>query len=245
MGPNKAIILCGGKGTRLKPFTYVLPKPLVPVGEKPILLLLIERLRLHGITELVFCANYMADLLSSYFGDGSRYGVSITYSLEDQPLGTVAPIKRVPGLPADFLVMNGDLLTDLDFTRFWNHHLESGALLTVGTYSRQVQIDFGVMEIQDSRVTAFHEKPTHRFDVSMGIYAFNRAVLEHVPEGRPFGFDNLVLKLLEKSVPISVYPHRGYWLDIGRLEDFEKANEDVWKMESCRPQLSSPNHDDH
>ncbi len=236
MKPIKAIILCGGRGTRLKPFTYVLPKPLVPVGEKPILLILIERLRQYGITDLVFCTNYMADLLASYFRDGSRFGVSISYSLEEIPLGTVAPIKRVADLPENFLVMNGDLLTDLDFSKIWRQHLERHSLLTVGTYSRRVKIDFGVMDIADSHVTGFREKPEYGFDVSMGIYVFNRAVLAHVPDDRPFGFDNLVLTMLEKKERIDVFPYSGYWLDIGRPDDFEKANEDIHKLEFCREQ---------
>ncbi len=223
----KAIILAGGKGTRLKPYTYVLPKPLVPVGERPILAILLEQLKKSGIDDLVFCVNHMAELIMAYFGKGEKFGVSIEYSMEEKPMGTIAPLKLIKNLPENFLLMNGDLLTDIDFKELYNYHLDSGALVTVGTYQRQVNVDFGVMEIENNTVTGFVEKPQYDYSVSMGIYVFNRSVLDFVPGDRAFGFDHLMLKLLEEKQKINVYPFDGYWLDIGRPEDFERANQDI------------------
>jgi len=223
----KAIILAGGKGTRLKPYTYVLPKPLVPVGERPILAILVEQLKKCGIVDLVFCVNHMAELIMAYFGKGEKFGVSIEYSMEEKPMGTIAPLKLLNDLPENFLLMNGDLLTDIDFMDLYNYHLESGALVTVGTYKRRVNVDFGVMEIEHNTVTGFVEKPQYEYNVSMGVYVFNRSVLDFVPGDRAFGFDNLMLKLLEEKRKINVYPFDGYWLDIGRPEDFERANQEI------------------
>jgi len=223
----KAVILAGGKGTRLKPFTYVLPKPLVPVGEKPILAILVSQLKKHGITEITFCVNHMAELIMAYFGNGEKFGVNITYSMEEKPLGTIAPLKLLKNLPDDFLLMNGDLFTDLNYLDLVKYHLEKKALVTVGVYTRKVGIDFGVLEIENGLMAKFVEKPEYQYQVSMGVYVFNRAVLEYVPEGMPFGFDQLMLKLLEEKKQVHVYPFGGYWLDIGRLEDFEKANHDL------------------
>jgi NDP-mannose synthase len=225
----KTIILAGGKGTRLKPYTYVLPKPLVPVGEKPILAILVKQLQQHGITDITLCVNHMAELIMAYFGDGEKLEVNIEYSMEETPMGTIGPLKLIKNLPEHFILMNGDLLTDLDFVDFYNAHLKSGAAVTVGAYKREVNIDFGVLEIQEDLITGFTEKPRYEHSVSMGIYAFNRNVLDYVPDNRPFGFDQLMLKLLEEKQTINAYHFDGYWLDIGRPEDFERANEDIDK----------------
>ncbi len=224
-----AVILAGGKGTRLKPYTTAIPKPLVPVGEKAILEILLNRLRENGILEVVICLNHFAEIIRAFLGDGERFGMKVSYSTEDRPLGTVAPIKLISALPENFLVMNGDLLTDLDFSKLMEFHLERNDLLTVATYSRKTRIDFGVIDINDQSGTAtgFREKPEYDFRVSMGVYAMKRKILEYVPAGKPFGFDELMLSLLEKNVRISVYPYSGYWLDIGRPDDYEKANRDL------------------
>jgi len=228
----KAIILAGGKGTRLKPYTSVIPKPLVPVGEKAILEILLLRLKASGVDEVYICLNHFAEIIQAFFGDGRKFGLKINYSLEDMPLGTVAPIKLIKDLPEDFLVMNGDLLTDLDFKAFFASHLASKDLLTVASYHRTTKIDFGVMEVDPKTniVSNFREKPVYDFEVSMGVYAMNREVLKWVPEGRAFGFDNLMLTMLEHKQAVKVYPFGGYWLDIGRPDDYEKANEDIEKL---------------
>jgi NDP-mannose synthase len=227
----KAVILAGGKGTRLKPYTYVLPKPLVPVGELPILAILVQQLKKLGITDLVFCVNHMAELIRAYFGSGRKLGVKIRYSVEEKPLGTIGPLKLLDDLPEHFLLMNGDLLTNLNFSDLYRAHLEDDALVTIGTYNRKVDIDFGVMETQKGRVTRFIEKPRYDYDVSMGVYVFSRNVLDYVPTGQPFGFDHLMLTLLEQKQKIKSYPFDGYWLDMGRPEDFEKANQDIESLD--------------
>ena len=230
----KAVILAGGKGTRLKPYTTVIPKPLVPVGEKAILEILLNRLRRDGVEEVFICLNHFAEIIMAFFGDGSRFGLKIHYSLEDEPLGTVGPVKLINGLPDHFLVMNGDLLTDLPFRSLFDYHLKGNALLTVSTFKRKTKIDFGVIDINaaTSLATGFREKPEYTFDVSMGVYVMNRQVLEFVPPGTLFGFDNLMLTMLEQNRPVRIFPYQGYWLDIGRPEDYEKAGEDNEKLNS-------------
>ena len=228
----KAVILAGGKGTRLRPYTTVIPKPLVPLGDKAILEILIGRLKKSGIDEIMLCVNHLAELIQAFFGDGTKYGIKITYSMEDRPLSTVAPIKLINNLPQHFLVMNGDLLTDLDFNDFFSYHLRVNSLLTVATYKRKTKIDFGVIDIDESQNCAvgFREKPEYDFNVSMGVYVFNRDVLRYVPTDQPFGFDNLMITLLHQKEKINIYQYNGYWLDIGRPEDYEKANEDIERL---------------
>ena len=225
----KAVILAGGKGTRLKPYTTVIPKPLVPVGERAILEILLGRLKRCGVDGAVICLNHFAEIIMAYLGDGSKVGIPIRYSLEEQPLGTVAPIKLIPDLPEDFVVMNGDLLTDLDFRKLYDQHMQNSALLTVSTYRRTAKIDFGVVEIDSAarRAIGFREKPEYVFDVCMGVYVMNRKVLDFVPGEKYFGFDDLMKTLLEEGQKVDVYPYDGYWLDIGRPDDYEKANNDI------------------
>jgi NDP-mannose synthase len=225
----KAIILAGGKGTRLRPFTSLIPKPLVPVGDKTILEILIGGLKRDGVTDLVLCVNHMSGLIQAYFGDGAKWGVNIRYSVEDGFLGTVAPIKLVKDLPDDFLVMNGDLLTDMDFRDLYDYHLQNRSLLTIATYKRTSQTDFGVIDVDKERniVMGFREKPIQELDVSMGVYAFNKRLLRYVPDGKPFGFDELVLTLLRERCVVNIYPFNGYWLDIGRPADYDRANRDA------------------
>ena len=226
-----AVILAGGLGVRLKPYTITLPKPLVPVGEEPIMKILLNSLKQQGIKEVVICVNHMCELIEAYFGNGSGVGLKIRYSRETKPLGTVAPIKLVQGLPDDFLVMNGDIMTDLSLRKLFYEHKTNDAIMTVATYKRKVHIDYGVIKYDaDYVVYSFIEKPDQYVDVSMGIYAFNKRVFEYVPENNYFGFDNLMHKLLENGEKVKTFEHHGYWLDIGRPEDYEKANEDVARV---------------
>ena len=224
----KAVILAGGKGTRLKPYTTVIPKPLVPVGERSILEILLLQLKKHHITDITICVNHLAEIIKAFFGDGQKLGMNITYSEEDTPLGTVAPIKQIPDLPENFLVMNGDLLTDLNFMALFDQHINDQANLTIATYTRDNKIDFGVIEMDPEKhhVVGFREKPLYSFTVSMGVYAMNRKVLDYVPDSA-FGFDDLIHELLGIKKQIHVFPFSGYWLDIGRPDDYEKANNDL------------------
>ncbi len=231
----EAVILAGGKGTRLRPYTTTLPKPLVPVGEQPILSIVLEQLRRAGCRKVTLAVNHMADLIMSFFGDGRKMGIQIEYSVEDQPLGTVAPLKLLTNLPEHFLVMNGDVLSDLNYRALFDQHRRSNKLLTVGTYSRKMMVDFGVLTLSaNGRLKQFSEKPTYEYLVSTGVYVFSRNVLELVPAGRPFGFDNLMLKMLETGHEVQTFRHNGYWLDLGRPEDYDKANDDYQKMDTLR-----------
>ncbi len=229
----KAVILAGGKGTRLRPYSMFIPKPLVPVGDRPILEILIKQLRRRGVHEVVVCVNHLAEAIMSYFRDGSRFDVQIEYSLEDTPLSTVAPIKLLKRLPENFLVVNGDLLTDLDFSTLFEYHLEKKGLLTVAVHRRKINIDFGVVEIDEEKNVAvgFKEKPDYDLNASMGVYVFNRRLLDYIPYYKPFGFDNLMSLLLAQKQPIHIYRYEGYWLDIGRPDDYEKAIGDIEHLE--------------
>jgi NDP-mannose synthase len=224
----RTVILAGGQGVRLKPYTITLPKPLVPVGEEPIMKLLLNSLKRQGIKEVVICVNHMRELIEAYFGDGSEMGMKIRYSRETKPLGTVAPIKLIQGLPDDFLVMNGDVMTDLSMRKLFHEHKTNDAIMTVATFTRNVHVDYGVIKHDaDHVVNGFTEKPNYDVDVSMGVYAFNKRVFDYVPDNTYFGFDSLMHKLLLNGEKVKTFEHHGYWLDIGRPEDYEKANEDV------------------
>lgn len=228
--------MAGGKGTRLRPYTTTLPKPLVPVGERPILEIILNQLRKAGVKKVILAVNHQADLLMAFFGNGEKHGLEIVYSLEEESLSTVGPLKLIDDLPEHFLVMGGDLLTDLDYNDLFRAHLRSNAPLTVSTYKRVTRIDFGVFEIDSAceRAVGFREKPVYRFDVSMGVYVFSRSLLDRVPADRSFGFDQLVLEMLEDNEPIQVYPFNGYWLDIGRPDDYDQANLDIETLEFTR-----------
>ena len=225
----KAVILAGGKGTRLRPSSMFIPKPLVPVGNRPILEILIKRLSQCGVHEVVVCVNHLAEVIMSYFGDGSKFNIQMEYSLEDAPLSTVAPIKLLERLPENFLVLNGDLLTDLDFSVLFEYHLEKKGLLTVAVHKRKINIDFGVVEVDEEMNVAvgFKEKPDYDLNASMGVYVFNRRLLDYIPDNKPFGFDNLMSLLLTQKQQVHIYQYEGYWLDIGRPDDYEKAIEDI------------------
>lgn len=225
----EAVILAGGKGTRLKPYTTTIPKPLVPVGEQPILGIVLGQLKAAGVSKVTITVNHMAELIMAFFGTGEKFGLEIAYSLEDRPLGTVAPVKLIKNLPEHFIVMNGDLLTDIDYAAVYQAHVDSGAQLTITTFRRDNKIDFGVIDVDEEtkRVVGFREKPYYHFVVSTGVYVYSRSLLDRVPLNEPYGLDNLVLDMLKDGVPINTYAHQGYWLDIGRPDDYEQANMDA------------------
>jgi NDP-sugar pyrophosphorylase family protein len=235
-----AVILAGGKGTRLRPFTTTLPKPLVPVGEEPILSIIIRQLARARVTRITLAVSHMAELIMTFFGSGEKFGVELGYSLESVPLGTVGPVKLIDSLPEHFLVMNGDILTDLPYAELFYSHLQSGANLTIASFQRRVPIDFGVLRIDSDshRVVGFEEKPTHTLNVSMGVYVFSRRLLSRIPCGRPYGLDDLVLGMLEDKDPINTFQYDGYWLDLGRPEDYDKANTDIHEVSRFQEQKS-------
>ncbi len=223
----RAVILAGGKGTRLRPFTTTLPKPLVPVGDRAILDVVLARLKHSGVTHVTMAVNHLAHLIMSYYGDGERLGLKIDYSMEDKPLSTIAPLKLIPDLPDVFFVMNGDVLTDLDYRKLYDTHVAGDNDITVATYERDTKIDFGVLRTDERtrRIVGFEEKPVYHFNVSMGVYVISRRLLEIVPGDEPFGFDDLMLACIRDGRKAVAYPHDGYWLDIGRPSDYEKASE--------------------
>jgi NDP-sugar pyrophosphorylase family protein len=228
---TRAVILAGGRGTRLRPYTISLPKPLMPIDDAPILEIIIRQLAARGFDHVTLAVNHQAELLKAYFQDGRRWNLRIDYSLETEPLGTMGPLRLIGDLPGDFLVMNGDILTDLDHAAFVDRHVAERRLFTIAGAAREQKIDYGVLQIgEDQRLRGFQEKPCIPYLVSMGVYCLNRRVLDFIPPDRPFGFDQLVLDLLAKGQPVRVEPHDGYWLDIGRPDDYQKAVEDWPKM---------------
>ena len=229
----QAIILAGGKGTRLKPYTIAIPKPLVPIGENPILEIVIKQLKRNGFDRITLAVGHQAELLKAYFQDGERFGVKIDYSLENQPLGTAGPLKLVNELDDDFLVLNSDDLTDLSYLDLFNFHKNNEAMISIGMFSRELQIDLGIIESDEyNAVQNYIEKPIHRFNVSMGIYAFNKEAIKYIPNDKRFDFPDLIRALLKENKKVLSYHHQGFWLDIGRPEDYEKANEKFAELKS-------------
>jgi NDP-sugar pyrophosphorylase family protein len=222
---KQAVILCGGKGKRLRPYTVVLPKPLMPVGEYPILEVIIRQLALQGFDQITLAVNHQAELITAFFGDGSKWNIPIDYSLEDEPLGTMGPLKLIRNLPDHFLVMNGDILTDLPYSQFFSNHLNKEAVFSICSHERRDKIDYGVLDTENSQLTGFREKPETTYEVSMGIYMVSRQALEKIPVNSPYGFDQLMLQLLKEQLPVRVEKYGGLWLDIGRPDDYLEAIE--------------------
>jgi NDP-mannose synthase len=220
----RAVILAGGKGCRLLPYTAVFPKPLVPVGDRPILAIVIEQLRQAGFTRLTLAVGHLAGLIQAYFGDGSRFGIHIDYSIETTPMGTAGPLSLVDDLDDDFLVMNGDLLTDLDIRAFVAAHRSAGAIGTIAVYRKVVDLTLGVLSLDaESQVVDYVEKPSFDYLVSTGIYCFKPAVLEYLVSGVPCDLPDLIRRLIARRQRIHGYLFEGNWLDIGRPEDYETA----------------------
>jgi len=221
---RRAVILAGGKGTRLRPFTVVLPKPLMPIGDYPILEVVVRQLAGHGFDRVTMAVNHQAELIKAFFGDGSKWGIPIDYSLEDQPLGTMGPLKRIADLPEHFLVMNGDVLTDLDFAAFHADHVAADGLFTISSYQREQTVDYGVLlTTAGGALEGFQEKPVSRYEVSMGIYMASRRILPYIAAQGPYGFDHLMRDLLAAGQRVQVRKFDGYWLDIGRADDYRQA----------------------
>ena len=226
-GELQAVILAGGKGRRLLPYTTVLPKPLMPIGEYPILEVILRQLERAGFSDVVICTGHLHEIIRAYLAQSRHPGLSIRFTHEDEPLGTIGPLRLIDHLEDTFLVMNGDILTDLDYRKLLEAHTRKKAMATIATYHREVNVDFGVLEPDsEGRIRAFREKPTYPFEVSMGIYAFQREILGFVPEGSPFGFDELMLAMIAKGAPVYSYLYDGYWLDIGRPDDYARSIEE-------------------
>ncbi len=218
---RRAVILAGGKGTRLRPYTWVLPKPLMPIGEYPILEIVIRQLVGCGFDHITLAVNHQAELIKAFFGFGEKWGIRIDYSLEGTPLGTMGPLRLIGDLPEDFLVMNGDILTDLHYGEFYDTHVANQSIFTVSSSVREHVNDYGVLETDGHhRLIGFREKPVTRFEVSMGVYMVSRRAVDVIPPDAPYGFDTLMLELIRRNTPASIRTHSGQWLDIGRADDY-------------------------
>ena len=226
----KVVILSGGKGSRLYPYTVVLPKPLMPVGDLPILEVILRQLRCCRLTDITLAVGHLGNLIQTFFGDGSKWGMNIKYSFEDQPLGTVGPLACLKDLKQTFMVMNGDLLTTLDYSRLVEFHKEQKAIATVASQKRSVDVDFGVIQKdQDGRMAKYIEKPKLSYLVSMGIYIFEPEILDFIPKGEKLDFPELMQILLEGDRKVAIYESSDFWLDIGRPDDYQKAVEEFEK----------------
>jgi NDP-mannose synthase len=227
---RRAVILAGGLGTRLRPYTTVLPKPLMPVGDRPILDVVVRQLARARFERVTIATGYLAELIEAFFGDGARYGIPIDYFREDEPLGTVGALSLIDGLDEDFLVMNGDVLTDLDYSALLDRHSAGGQAATIAAHRREVQISLGVMHFDDeadpASVTDYSEKPTLNYEVSMGVYCFAPRAIDLITPGERLDFPDLILRLIAAGDTVKAWRSEDYWLDIGRPDDYEKAQDE-------------------
>lgn len=222
-----AVIQAGGKGARLRPYTLVLPKPLMPVAGVPVIELLIKWLRKNGVHRTYITTGYLSHLIRSVCGDGGRWDMDIEYTEESEPLGTMGPLHLLgpERLVSTFLVLNGDVITDLNLRDFIRRHRQSGSLVTVAITSKDIKVNLGVLDCDNGFMVGFREKPLMDFNVSMGVYCMEPGVLDLIPRGVPFGFDDLMHTMIERKLPVAVYRHRGLWIDIGLPEDFQRAQD--------------------
>jgi len=227
----QAVILAGGKGTRLRPYTAVLPKPLMPIGEYPILEIILRQLEYYQFDDIIISTGYLHEIIRAYLEPNQRIKrKNIRYCHEEIPLGTIAPLKLIKNLEDTFLVMNGDILTDLNYIKLYNYHKDHKGLATIATYKRDVKIDFGVLQYDSNKkIQNFIEKPVYNFQVSMGVYILNRDILKAIPKDGPFGFDDLMHWCLREKKEVYSYPYEGYWLDIGRPDDYERSIDEFEK----------------
>lgn len=229
----KAVILAGGLGTRLKPFTEIIPKPLLPIGEKSILEIQIEALKKHGFNEIYLATNYKSEYIENFFGDGSKFGVKLTISKETKKLGTVGPLTLLKDvLTEPFLMMNGDILTQLNYRKMYEHAVSKDTILTVGIKEIVTPFQFGNIFYEGDYVTGIEEKPHIRTKILAGVYIFKPEIFKWIPEDTYFGMDTLIETMIEKHEKIAKYEINEYWLDIGQVADYEKAQE-VYKTHFC------------
>ena len=231
---KRAVVLAGGEGTRLLPYTAVIPKPLMPVGDRPVLDIVIRQLRAAGFGPVTIATGYLAELIEAFFRDGTNYGIAIDYHREQTPLGTAGAIACLTGLDAPFLVMNGDVITDLDYRDLMKTHVASGATATIATIKRDVQVSLGVLHFADphqpDRLTSYEEKPHFEFEASMGVYAFSPRALEFMTPDEHLEFPDLIRRLMDAGETVCAYRSECYWLDIGRHDDYEQALNEFERM---------------
>jgi len=227
----QAVILAGGKGRRLRPYTMVLPKPLMPVGDIPILEVVIRQLKKYGFKKITITVDYLAELLEAYFRDGSKWNVEITYSRDYEPLGTAGPVASIKDLEDNFIVMNGDILTTLDYSKLMGYHIKENSMITIAMYDKKVNIDLGILKSNENdEIYDYVEKPTLKYQVSMGIYVFNKKALKYIKKNEYLDFPDLIKILIKNNESVKGFHFGGYWLDIGRHEDYAKAIEEFEEL---------------
>ena len=225
--PNKVILMVGGLGTRLRPLTNDMPKPMLDVGNKPILHTIVENFAKYGYTDIIMCVNYKSEIIKEYFGNGDKFGVKIEYVLESKRMGTAGALSLLQKRPKDdFFVMNGDLLTNVNFEYLHEYHKDSNALASICIRKYEMQVPYGVVNVRANKVTSIEEKPTQSFFVSAGIYMFSPIVLDFIPKGVFYDMPTLFSELLKHDFPIHPFPIREYWLDIGRMDEYRRANDE-------------------
>ena len=225
--PNKVILMVGGLGTRLRPLTNDVPKPMLDVGNKPILHTIVENFAKYGYTDIIMCVNYKSEIIKEYFGNGDKFGVKIEYVLESQRMGTAGALSLLQKRPKDdFFVMNGDLLTNVNFEYLHEYHKDSNALASICIRKYEMQVPYGVVNVRANKVTSIEEKPTQSFFVSAGIYMFSPIVLDFIPKGVFYDMPTLFSELLKHDFPIHPFPIREYWLDIGKMDEYRRANDE-------------------
>jgi NDP-sugar pyrophosphorylase family protein len=230
----RAIVLAGGRGSRLRPYTVVLPKPLMPIGDRPVLDIVVRQLRRAGFERLTVATGYLAELIEAFLGDGRSYGIAVDYFREAKPLGTAGSLALIEGLEEPFLVMNGDVVTDLDYSRLLAAHAASDAIATIATRRREVEVQLGVLDfgnaLDATRLTDYHEKPKIEYEASMGVYCFSPRVSEHIVPGEPLDFPELILRLIAAGEIVRGWRSTAYWLDIGSHDDYERAQEEFERV---------------
>jgi NDP-sugar pyrophosphorylase family protein len=235
---KRAIVLAGGLGTRLRPYTTVLPKPLMPIVDRPVMDIVVRQLKRSGFNRITIATGYLSELIEAFFRDGAQYGVTIDYFRETEPLGTVGSLGLIEGLDEDFLVMNGDVLTDLHYATVFDRHRANDAIATIASCSRQVEVSLGVLDCRDTtdptRLTGYIEKPKLDYQVSMGVYCFSPGVKDYIEPNVRLDFPDLILRLIAAGENVRGWRSNDYWLDIGRPEDYERA---VDEFESMRHRL--------
>jgi len=223
----QAVILAGGKGTRLRPYTTSLPKPLVPVGDYPVLEIILRQLKRSGFRDITILTGHLAELIEAYFKDGKRWGVRISYAREETSLGTAGGLALIDDLQENFLVINGDTLTTLDYNALFNFHLRKKGIATIALHKQKVNIDYGVIKMtKEFQLDGYIEKPTYPLFVSMGINVLNVRCRSYIKEGESIGMPDLMLRMKKEGEKIFCYPSDCYWLDIGRVEDYQIAQDE-------------------
>lgn len=222
----RVVILAGGKAVRLQPYTSVLPKPLMPIDNYPILEIVLKQLKKSGFDEITISVGHLASLIRAYFGIGEKFGLQIKYSEEEIPLGTAGPLSLIKDLDENFLLMNGDLLTNLDYKDMFENHIKNKSIATIAICKRKVPISLGIIELDKNKtVIDYIEKPNLTHYVSMGIYVFKRDILKYINKNKYLNLPDLIKILIEKNEKINSYIFKGKWLDVGRPEDYEEAVE--------------------